>query len=108
MSKYLTGFLALGAAMLGGMHTLNALANSADTVFSASTQPQQWRFKVSLDGREIGFHDFVVSRQGNQRMVEISADFDVKILFINAYRYDHANSEIWKDGCLQQIRSETD
>lgn len=101
MSKHCRRIPALLAALLTGAF--------AQAVFAAdSAQQQSWRFKVSLDEREIGFHDFVVTRQGDRRMVEISADFDVKILFFNAYRYDHANTEVWKNGCLQQIRSETD
>ena len=110
MNNGLIGFLALPicAAMLSGLFSHHAIADSADASYTESAQPQQWRFRVSLDEREIGFHDFIVDRQGAQHLVEISADFDVKILFINAYSYDHANSEIWKDGCLQQIRSETD
>ena len=50
----------------------------------------------------------MISWSGTQRTVEINADFDVKILFINAYSYDHDNREIWKDGCLRQIESQTD
>lgn len=108
MNKRLAAILSLSTVMLGVMNVPAVFADSADADFALGSQPQTWRFKVSLDEREIGFHNFVVSRQGTQRTVDISADFDVKILFINAYSYDHANSEIWKDGCLQQIRSETD
>ena len=108
MNKYVGRILSLGALTLGGAFTQAACADSADAAFPAPAEQQLWRFKVSLDEREIGFHDFMVTRQGAQRMVEINADFDVKILFINAYRYDHDNREIWKDGCLQQIESNTD
>lgn len=108
MNKRVGQIVSLCALTLGSVVTQSAFADSADAAFPATAQQQLWRFKVSLDKREIGFHDFVVTRQGAQNTVEINADFDVKILFINAYSYDHDNREIWKDGCLQQIESETD
>jgi hypothetical protein len=108
MNKYIGRVLSLGALTVIGVFTQASYADSADASFPATAQQQLWRFKVSLDEREIGFHNFMVTREGTQRTVEINADFDVKILFINAYSYDHDNREIWKDGCLQQIESETD
>lgn len=108
MNKYTTRILSLSALMLGSICTQTAIADSANAAFPSIDDRQLWRFKVSLDKREIGFHDFLVTRQGARRTVEINADFDVKILFINAYSYDHGNREIWQDGCLQQIESNTD
>lgn len=108
MNKRARRILSLTALILGSVCTQTTLADSADAAFSTTGDQQLWRFKVSLDKREIGFHDFLVTRQGAQRTVEINADFDVKILFINAYSYDHDNREIWKDGCLQKIESATD
>jgi hypothetical protein len=69
---------------------------------------QQWRFRVLLDGREIGFHDFRVSQGENEQRVEIEARFDVRFLFVNAYRYRHQNVETWRGGCLSGIASSTD
>jgi hypothetical protein len=36
------------------------------------------------------------------------ASFDVKFLFITAFRYRHQNTEIWNDGCLASIDASTD
>jgi hypothetical protein len=71
-------------------------------------EPRQWRFRVLLDGREIGVHEFRVSGNGPEQRVEIDASFDVRFLFINAYRYRHQNAETWRDGCLSSIESSTD
>lgn len=68
----------------------------------------QWRFKVSLDGDEIGYHNFSVNRNGAEETVSIEAKFAVKFLLVTAYTYDHKNTEIWRDGCLQSITSNTD
>lgn len=69
---------------------------------------QRWRFQVLLDEREIGFHDFVVDRRSGRARVETVAEFDVRFLFINAYSYRHQNVEIWENGCLASIQSQTD
>jgi hypothetical protein len=108
MNKWGKQIMIAAALLLGAPLAQPVVADSADAAFPSDVQEQLWRFKVSLDKREIGFHDFRVTRQGDQRTVSISADFDVKILFINAYSYDHDNLEIWKNGCLQQIESATD
>ncbi|MFC1688584.1 DUF6134 family protein [Pseudomonadota bacterium] len=108
MNKFTMQIISATALTLGISCLQPVQADSVDAAFAEDEQQQLWRFKVSLDKREIGYHDFLVTRQGTRRMVEISADFDVKILFINAYSYDHDNREIWQDGCLQQIESETD
>lgn len=67
-----------------------------------------WRFRVSLDKREIGYHEFQVSENGGRSTVQINAEFNVKVLFINAYSYNHQNTEVWENDCLQTIESETD
>ena len=108
MSKFTSHILTTAALILGVSLSAPVQANSMDGALPAAEQQQLWRFKVSLDKREIGYHDFLVTHQGEQRTVEISADFDVKIFFVNAYSYDHDNLEIWKNGCLQHIESATD
>jgi len=36
------------------------------------------------------------------------ASFDVKFLFVTAFRYRHENTEIWNEGCLSSIDASTD
>ena len=67
-----------------------------------------WVFKVYLDKKEIGYHEFKVEVSDEQKQVQIGARFDVKFLFINAYSYTHQNQETWNDGCLQSIHAVTD
>jgi hypothetical protein len=71
-------------------------------------QAKQWLFKVFLDDREIGFHDYRVVHKDGRTRVETSADFDVKVLFVNLYRYRHRNVETWDDNCLVDIDASTD
>jgi hypothetical protein len=66
-----------------------------------------WNFDVILDGEVIGQHRFEIFERDKTRHVEIEANFDVRILFFNAYRYRHSNYEVWQGECLQSIRSHT-
>ncbi len=61
-----------------------------------------------LDQRPIGFHRFDVREAGNRSVVDIEAEFEVEVFFVTAYRYLHDNQEIWQNGCLVEIESETD
>lgn len=83
-----------------------------------------WDFDVYLDDRKIGYHQFELTGvddtfngtlkgafkgalKGNYE-VSTRAEFDVKVLFVNFYRYRHENKETWRAGCLQDIRAKTD
>lgn len=88
--------------------TVPALAQSFEAGASWPEDEHRWTFRVLLDGRDIGQHEFRVVRDGAVQRVEIDAQFDVKVLFFNAYRYRHRNVETWRDGCLVSIEASTD
>lgn len=92
------------------LYLLIAGALLADTATAGETRPDllEWKFEVRLDDRPIGHHEFRVERNGDVQRIESKADFDVKILFFNAYRYRHSNVEVWRDGCLERIEASTD
>ncbi|MCH1488735.1 MAG: DUF6134 family protein, partial [Pseudomonadales bacterium] len=71
-------------------------------------QESQWQFKVLLDDREIGSHQFTVSQANGSQTIQTDASFDVKVLFVNLYRYRHQNTEVWQGNCLRSINAETD
>lgn len=75
---------------------------------AAASVEREWRFRVFLDQREIGSHDFRVVERGAEREVESRARFDVKLLFVSAYRYVHESRERWRDDCLREIAARTD
>ncbi len=83
----------------------------------AQTPARSWNFRVYLDDRPIGYHRFELrdrgqgdagSDAGQRRELQSTARFDVKLLFINAYRYAHDATETWQGDCLQQLVSKTD
>jgi hypothetical protein len=67
-----------------------------------------WSFRVTLDGREIGSHRYSLVPGGEGAVLRSQADFDVRFLFVTAYRYDHEAVERWQDGCLRSLDSRTD
>jgi Family of unknown function (DUF6134) len=81
------------------------LALCSATTFA---NPRKWEFQVYLDDAAIGHHHFVVNDKGAERELTTDARFDVKVLFINAYRYVHDASERWRGNCLASLNARTD
>ena len=67
-----------------------------------------WNFRVTLDGREIGSHRYTLEPSGQGAVLRSQADFEVRFLFVTAYRYDHEAVERWQNGCLRALDSSTD
>jgi hypothetical protein len=65
-------------------------------------------FDVFLDDRAIGYQRFELTPAGDGTRIETRAEFEVKLLMITAFAYDHRNAELWRGGCLQEIESRTD
>ncbi len=66
-----------------------------------------WRFRVLLDGDEIGRHVFEKRIDGATREVVSQADFRVRLLFFDAFRYDHRATERWRGDCLESLSAHT-
>ena len=78
------------------------------TAASASADPaREWHFKVLLDDQEVGWHRYVVRADDEATEVESRAQFDVRVLFLNAYRYRHEARERWRGDCLEGLESRT-
>ena len=75
---------------------------------AALASQQEWRFRVYLDEKAIGYHDFVLEETGNRLMLQSEASFEYRLLFVKLYDYTHENFETWSDGCLTAIESKTD
>jgi hypothetical protein len=65
-------------------------------------------FDVFLDDRAIGYQRFALTPAGDGTRIETQARFEVKLLRITAFAYDHRNTEFWRDGCLRAIDARTD
>lgn len=56
---------------------------------------------------ELGFHRLSFTREGEDLIMEKEIGFKVKLAFITAYRYEHRNREVWRDGKLISIDTQT-
>jgi hypothetical protein len=74
----------------------------------AAAETRAWNFRVLLDEREIGRHRFTLSALGDERELRSEARFDVRVLFLTAYRYTHAATERWRGDCLHALVSRTE
>jgi hypothetical protein len=68
----------------------------------------EWNFRVLLDGKEVGWHRYVVRGDGAATEVESRAHFDVRFLMLDAYRYRHTARERWRGACLHELESRTE
>ncbi|MGB5254118.1 MAG: DUF6134 family protein [Sedimenticolaceae bacterium] len=85
-----------------------ALVIASGAALGMSQGPEELTFSVLLDDRPIGEHRFRIEDNADSRVVESVASFDVSVLFVSLFSYRHSNTEVWRDGCLARIESETD
>ncbi|MEM7019850.1 MAG: DUF6134 family protein [Pseudomonadota bacterium] len=94
--------------LVPALYGLMLIASCLEVQAEAMTEVKNWNFKVSLDDKEIGSHTFSLAKENEREVINIAADFEIKVLFFKAFGYEHRNTEIWADGCLQNIQSKTD
>ncbi len=94
--------------------TLSAAAASLIAIFSAPLNAsvdggiRKLSFDVFLDDRAIGYQRFSLTPTGDGTRIETQAQFEVKLLRITAFAYDHRNTELWRGDCLRAIDARTD
>ena len=74
---------------------------------SSEEMQKNYVFEVLLNNKPIGTHSFAIEQLQDTTNVTTRADFDVKLLFINVYSYDHKNTETCKNDCLSQLYAST-
>jgi hypothetical protein len=89
----------IAASLLGCLLFTSAVASSE--------APRRLSFDVFLDERPIGFQHFDLLPTRDGVRVVTQAEFEVKVLRITAFEYDHRNEELWSGRCLQAIESTT-
>ena len=103
--KTKTGSILAGAALLGVIAIGTATASNMTTADDSVT------FDVFLDDSRIGYHrfDFDTRDAGGDAaaIVTSEARFDVKFLFVTAFRYRHTAAERWVGGCLDALDART-
>lgn len=76
-------------------------------ILLAQEMRKNYVFEVLLNEKPIGIHTFDIHQNNELTIVSTKAQFDVKLLFLNVYSYQHTNSETWKNSCLSQLNAFT-
>ena len=56
----------------------------------------------------MGTHRFTLTEEGDIRELRSVARFDLRFLFVTAWRYRHEATERWREGCLESLVSRTE
>ena len=64
-------------------------------------------FQVFLNDRKVGSHEFRIVKKNRQIEVDSSLNIEFKAMGFFKVKYAHKANEIWRDGCLQSLVSET-
>ncbi|NIP18087.1 MAG: hypothetical protein GWM87_07960, partial [Xanthomonadales bacterium] len=75
---------------------------------AASANEREWRFRVWLDDKKVGYHEFLLVESEGVKRLRSEASFEYRLMFVKLYEYLHENTETWRDGCLLSIESRTD
>lgn len=86
------------------MAIVGALLALATTAGAAN---DTWRFRVLLDDREVGWHEFRLRDVGDHVQLTSRAEFDVRILLVPVYTYRHEALETWRGDCLERLEAST-
>ena len=104
----------VNAPMMGSRRDLLAragLASAALLTFPGALRAQTaspLTFTAYRNGSRFGFHQLKFADDGAKRIVDIEIAFDYKLAFVPLYRYRHRNREVWQDGRLLALDTETD
>ncbi len=86
-----------------------ALAPAASAGAPNGAAPTVHRvFDIMRQGSKIGTDTFDIARHGDATDVKIVTHVLVKVLFVNAYRYDHTETASWRGNQLVSFSSTTD
>jgi len=83
------------------------LGGAARAQASAVPDGRRMAFELHRDGNRIGTHTLTFSRRGDDLVVDVAIDIEVKVAFITVFRYEHRNQEIWRDGRLLSLDART-
>jgi hypothetical protein len=65
-------------------------------------------FAVLRDGEKIGSYKLSFEQKADRLDVKVKTRIKVKLAFITLYHFDHDGHEVWQDGKLVRMETETD
>jgi hypothetical protein len=74
----------------------------------ATSTVRQWRFEVTADGIPVGTHEYALEESDGTRTIQSEMRFRIRLLLIDAYRYEHRATERWQNDCLTELDTHTE
>ena len=100
------------AAVIAAICAICALPLPALALDSGGDAPNaggaSWSFRVLLDGKPIGQHQFRATDGAGERTLVSEAAFSVRLLGVTLYQYQHRAVERWRGDCLLALSADTD
>ena len=99
---------------MGIWRSLVAALAIATTAFlsapAAGMEPYDGKlaFDVVRGDKSIGSHVITFREVGDETHVDIDIKLAVKIGFLTVFRYEHTNREVWRNGRLVSVETDTD
>jgi hypothetical protein len=66
-----------------------------------------WSSTLSAEATKSAWSTIDIERQNDRTTIKIKKDVSVKVMFIEAYLYEHSCNEAWKNGQLVAFKSRT-
>lgn len=80
---------------------------SAGSSMPEIPQGEKLKFQILRNGEPFGQHIINFSRDENKIKADIEINMKLGLAFVTLFRYEHQNTEVWKDGQLYSINART-
>ena len=84
-----------------------ALLFCSQLLWAEASTVKSWNFKVLINDREVGTHQFRVTNEGDSLSVNSTMSMDFTVMMIKKVRYQHQANESWQGSCLTSVSSQT-
>ena len=95
------------SALAGAAATALPRFACASAAIVVPTSTANRRFNVFYAGERIGAHRITYSAATGETRISTEIDLAVKALFFTVFVYSHRSEEIWRDGRLMSLSSQT-
>lgn len=77
------------------------------TAALADTGAGPIEFQITRGGKAIGSHKITFAQDGPETIVDVAIEIDVRMMVFPVFSYRHRNREVWRDGVLVALDTET-
>jgi hypothetical protein len=73
----------------------------------AKIDEQKIEFDIYLNDKKVGQQSVDITPTDSGEIVVIKSQFNIKLLFVNVFSYQHTANEAWRNSCLHSIDTST-